>query len=501
MNESDSGKNGELSLSGLVAKLFDGAYETYFQPLKSPLPPLIPFFCAWMGAMSFLVSGFTFCVVPRGWIAEGCGIGNSGTGIPSLTGMIILVAGSILFGGLIAPAKTKHGSARLFLSGLFMRARPDHQPLQLGRHGAHPRHTVGSTALKIAPRLARKFVSRTALQRMANRLAMNKPLIDTLKTARTVSDAADDARDFVRDASVRFVPTKRGLRNACEDLRDLGRAATADSANLIGEAEREYTSRTRTDAQRQAFSNLVNGYDRMKQDVEAIESLEAVYTGNQDPVDGVNNLPDNGGNGIRVGRSCESGYEEFPIDDETSTCVFASLVERNCYAGSRRVREPDLGGADACLYYQLDFFQPGGTCRENYDRVQYQGRETCRWAELGATRLAWYTLRKEQDEETGVAECVTARWSGVVGSCGPYGDDYGVAFTNSCSYVVSVRWASDEVSSWWGAASIRSGGTYTAIQYCEDRPPSSSQFKFCAYNDDIFPSPCYCDSISWRYLD
>ena len=122
----------------------------------------------------------------------------------------------------------------------------------------------------------------------------------------------------------------------------------------------------------------------------------SVYTGDQDPDEGISNLPDNSGSDIREGDRCDSDYQEFPLDDETSTRVFASLVEPNCYAGSRRVSDPDLGASDACLYYQLDFFQPGGGCRENYARVQFQGRETCRWAELGANQVAWYTLRKER---------------------------------------------------------------------------------------------------------
>ena len=66
---------------------------------------------------------------------------------------------------------------------------------------------------------------------------------------------------------------------------------------------------------------------------------------------------------------------------------------------------PDLGGADVCLYYSLDFFQSDGSCRENYDRVYFAGRWTCRWAELGASRAAWYTL---QDEELG-PEWIKAR--------------------------------------------------------------------------------------------
>ena len=209
-----------------------------------------------------------------------------------------------------------------------------------------------------------------------------------------MSDAAESARDFQRNTAGVLRVTKRGLRNTYETLRGIGRSATRESATLIREAEREYTSRARTDTQREAIANLINGQDGMRRDVEAIEALEDVYTGDQDPEEGISNLPDNNGSGIREGDSCDSGYQEFPLDDETSTCVFASLVEPNCYAGSRRVDDPDLGNSSACLYYQLDFFQPGGGCRPNYSRVQFQGRETCRWAELGADQVAWYTLRK-----------------------------------------------------------------------------------------------------------
>ena len=44
-----------------------------------------------------------------------------------------------------------------------------------------------------------------------------------------------------------------------------------------------------------------------------------------------------------------AGCEEFPVDDKTATCVWRSLVEWSCYAGSRHVSHPDLEGANACL--------------------------------------------------------------------------------------------------------------------------------------------------------
>ena len=46
------------------------------------------------------------------------------------------------------------------------------------------------------------------------------------------------------------------------------------------------------------------------------------------------------------------------------------------------------------MYYSLDFFQEGGTCRENYAEVTFQGRSTCRWAALGSSAVA-YSVHKE----------------------------------------------------------------------------------------------------------
>lgn len=63
----------------------------------------------------------------------------------------------------------------------------------------------------------------------------------------------------------------------------------------------------------------------------------------------------------------------------------------NCYAGSPHVNRPDLGDANACL-----FFQPDSTCRENYAKVTFEGRETCRCAELRSDKASWYTLEKQQ---------------------------------------------------------------------------------------------------------
>ena len=118
--------------------------------------------------------------------------------------------------------------------------------------------------------------------------------------------------------------------------------------------------------------------------------------------------------GMAVGANCEVGYEEFPIDDETSTCVFESLVEPNCYRGS--APRPDvLGGSDVCLYYPRDRFQPDGSCRANYDRVYFLGQWRCRWDELESDQLAWYTLLKDEEEEEEDGDDII--FSGVAESC------------------------------------------------------------------------------------
>ena len=145
---------------------------------------------------------------------------------------------------------------------------------------------------------------------------------------------------------------------------------------------------------------IVEESDRHRREAENIEDLEGVHTGEQDPRDAIGNDPDRGQ--AVASSSCRAGYREFVIEeDKISTCVFEPLVEPRCYAGSRRVQEPNLGRSNVCLYYSLDFFQPKQTCRKNYARVYYQGRWTCRWKELGVDRAAWYTLYKAPDDGMG----------------------------------------------------------------------------------------------------
>ena len=237
--------------------------------------------------------------------------------------------------------------------------------------------TAGNFLRRAAPRLARTLGVGKPAQQLNDLNATVRQVIGANKTLRTVTERAED------------------LRETFEAMRDATQALTEGNAELVTQAEQEIAADGVDDAERDAYFALVEEADHHYTDAAAIEELEDVYTGEADVVETLGR-PAEGGGGTSGGTMCGSNYEEFPVDDKTSTCVWNSLVEWNCYAGSRQVSHPDLGGANACLYYSLDFFQPDGTCRENYAKVTFLGRETCRWAELGADKAAWYTLEKEE---------------------------------------------------------------------------------------------------------
>ncbi len=241
--------------------------------------------------------------------------------------------------------------------------------------------TVGNFLRRAAPRLARTLGVGKPAQQLNDLNATVRQVIGANKTLRTVTERAED------------------LREAYEAMRDATPALTEGNPELITEAEQEIAADGVDDAERDAYFALVEEADHHYTDAAAIEELEDVYTGEADVVETLGR-PAEGGGGTSGGAMCGSNYEEFPVDDKTSTCVWNSLVEWNCYAGSRHMSHPDSGGANACLYYSLDFFQPDGTCRENYAKVTFQGRQACRWAELGADKVAWYTLEKEHGVES-----------------------------------------------------------------------------------------------------
>ena len=215
------------------------------------------------------------------------------------------------------------------------------------------------------------------------------------------ADRGDDApgrSDSGRDLEASGQMTKRGLRRNFESLKGIAQIGAQELNELLPRAEREFAADPNPDhGARESFSVVVNDVDRQLREAEALDDLEDVYREEQDPGKVIGNNPDRG---VAVGADCEPGYREFPLEDgKTSTCVFESLVEENCYRGSRQPSEVDLGGSDACLYYSLDFFQPNGSCLPNYKRVQYQERWTCRWAELGPDQPPWYTLREAEEKK------------------------------------------------------------------------------------------------------
>ena len=212
--------------------------------------------------------------------------------------------------------------------------------------------TAGNFLRRAAPRLARTLGVGKPAQQLNDLNATVRQVIGANKTLRTVTERAED------------------LRETYEAMRDATQALTEGNPELVSEAEQEIAADGVDDAERDAYFALVEEADHHYTDTAAIEELEDVYTGEADVVETLGR-PAEGGGGTSGGTTCGPDYEEFPVDDKTSTCVWESLVEWNCYAGSRHVSHPDLGGANACLYYSLDFFQPDGTCRENYANVTF----------------------------------------------------------------------------------------------------------------------------------
>ena len=258
--------------------------------------------------------------------------------------------------------------------------------------------SIGNYFHKIFPKLARKFVSRRAIENLAFRNSINVQVTKSLKMVRTLNEVVDGSEltwDFVRNASGSLEPAFGALEASYMSIRGILRDTTDGTSELVVDAQEFYAGQGLDEAGRDAYSALVNQTDRQRREAENIDDLEELFLGGEDPhgfiMSGV--IP-----GGAVGDSCGPGYEEFVIDEKTSSCVFQSLVERSCFAGSRRPVDVNLGTSDACLYYSLDFIRSDGSCRKNYALVNYQGRLTCRWAELGANGVAWYTLRKEEDD-------------------------------------------------------------------------------------------------------
>ena len=240
-------------------------------------------------------------------------------------------------------------------------------------------NSFGNTLRGVAPRVARILgLGRRPAQAVYDINAAVRQGIGMNKTLRTITERAE------------------ALHQSFESLRDGTRTLTEGLPDLVAQVEQQAGADGVEGDEREATFALVEEADHHVSDAAAFEDedMEAVYTGEADVVETLGTASEGGP------ATCAEGYEEFPVNDSTSTCVRSSLVEPNCYAGSREVSHPDLGGARACLYYSLDYLQPDGSCRENYAKVTFNGRETCRWAELETDRSAWYTLGTEHGVES-----------------------------------------------------------------------------------------------------
>ena len=263
---------------------------------------------------------------------------------------------------------------------------------------------VGAMFKKGATVLARSLSRKgeKAIEVAGDAVAAYNNLVPVLKLAQSESGdggsgGSDSSRHYVRNESGELDPTSRGRSSSFDNLRTVGETMSQLSADHITQAERDFGEVELDDSEREGFWSIVNQADHQRSDAEAIGRREDVYTGGANPIDAIRDDP---ALSRSVASGCEAGYEEFVVDENTSTCVFHSLVEDNCYAGSRRSIEVNLGNSDACLYYSLDFIQPGDSCRQNYARVFLRGRWTCRWAELSVDQPHVYTVNKGHGADT-----------------------------------------------------------------------------------------------------
>ena len=251
--------------------------------------------------------------------------------------------------------------------------------------------------MKLPRKFISRFVPKSSLQAVYNVNAVTERTVQSMKAVRALNelpDVIDSGRDFVEDATGKLRLTREGLAKNFGSGLGAAKGMVRLVPGLLQQAQEDAAHENFGVEERNAFWTIANESDRRQREIDAVERLEDVYTGEETPQEAVVRNPDLGSS--VVGNGCKAGYREFVVDADTSTCVFESLVEPNCYAGSRKV--PGLAGVDVCLYFSLDFFQPDGSCRENYSRVRYQGRWTCRWKELGPNEPAWYVLFQVPDD-------------------------------------------------------------------------------------------------------
>ena len=236
---------------------------------------------------------------------------------------------------------------------------------------------LGAMLKKGVTVLARSVSSRAdeAIEVASDAHAFYNSQVGILKLAESENrvggaDDSDSSRHYERNASGGLDPTPRGRSSSVDSLKAVSKSVSQLSADRIIAAEGYLADRQLDDGEREAVSSVVNESDRLQDDAAAIERFEDVYKGETKPFDAIKNDPLLG---RAVASSCEAGYVEFVVDEETSTCVFESLVEDNCHAGSRRPSDVNLGESQACLYYSLDILRSDGSCRQNYERVFFKG--------------------------------------------------------------------------------------------------------------------------------
>jgi len=246
-------------------------------------------------------------------------------------------------------------------------------------------------------RTAGGLATHKALEQLQHRNNVTKHMVNMLRTERALTERDDpdlvgNTKDFIRDSFGNLVQTPRGLQSLYPKLWDIVGFIGTGRSKLIEKSEREFGARDPNDGDREAGWYIIKEAGRQEGDVEKYERLEPVFRGDKEPIDAIKDVP---ALDRTVASNCKPGYKEFAVDEETSTCVFESLVEENCYAGSRRPSDVNLGESQACLYYSLDFFQSDGSCRPNFARVFFGGRWTCRWAELSPDQPHAYTIKKD----------------------------------------------------------------------------------------------------------
>ena len=229
-----------------------------------------------------------------------------------------------------------------------------------------------------------------------------KPGIDELMDSRSVKNSAEVGVEVGR---VRKTPDDEGTKKEYdEEAVKLFRAfllyhLEKKIKELAPKVDKDIAAGPNLDGgAKEAYSVVMNDVDRRLKEIETHDDQEAVRRGEKKLSEAVGNDPNRG---MAAASKCEPGYREFPHDEDgrTSTCVYEPLVEENCYKGSRQPSDVNLGNSEACMYYSLDYLQPGDRCRANYKRVYSPRGWTCRWADLGPDQPAWYTLHKALDDE------------------------------------------------------------------------------------------------------